>query len=62
MSNKYRTFQTYALWAIDMACIVISYVFTTWMRYNSNNDWGDKTLHYMVCVVFLLFCTKIWFK
>ncbi|MCR5556653.1 MAG: sugar transferase [Butyrivibrio sp.] len=57
MSNKYRTFQTYALWAIDMACIVISYVFTTWMRYNSNNDWGDKTLHYMVCVVFLLFCT-----
>ncbi|MBQ3798216.1 MAG: sugar transferase [Butyrivibrio sp.] len=57
MSNKYRTFQTYALWVIDMACIVISYVFTTWLRYNSNNDWGDKTLHYMVCVVFLLFCT-----
>ena len=57
MSNKYRTFQTYARWAIDMACIVISYVFTTWLRYNSNNDWGDKTLHYMVCVVFLLFCT-----
>ena len=39
-----------------MICILISYLIATWMRYNNRNDYGDKTLHYMVCVVFLLFC------
>ena len=56
MSNKYKTLQTYVLLGIDMACVVVSYVFFTWLRYNNNNDWGNKTLHYMVCVLFLLFC------
>ncbi len=57
MNKKYRTLQTYALWAIDMACILATYLFTTWLRFNTRRDWGDKTLHYMVCVVFLLVCT-----
>ena len=56
MNRKYKVLQTYALLAIDMLCIVFSYIFVSWIRYNGNNDWGDKTLHYMVCVVFLLFC------
>ncbi|WP_026488713.1 sugar transferase [Butyrivibrio sp. XBB1001] len=56
MSNKYKTLQTYVLLAIDMACIIVTYIFFSWLRFNNNNDWGDKTLHYMVCVVFLLFC------
>ncbi|RKM57863.1 sugar transferase [Butyrivibrio sp. CB08] len=56
MNQKYKTLQTYALWAIDMICIVISYLIATWLRYHDRNDYGDKTLHYMVCVVFLLFC------
>ncbi len=55
MNRKYKVLQTYALLAIDMVCLVISYVFFSWLRYNNNNDWGDKTLHYMVCVIFLLF-------
>ena len=56
MNQKYKTLQTYALWAIDMICILISYLIATWIRYSNRNDYGDKTLHYMVCVVFLLFC------
>lgn len=56
MNQKYKTLQTYALWAIDMICIVISYLVASWIRYNNRSDYGDKTLHYMVCVVFLLFC------
>ena len=44
------------LWLIDMACIVASYLISTYLRFNVKRDWGDKTLHYMVCVVFLLFC------
>ena len=39
-----------------MICILVSYLIATWMRYNTKRDYGDKTLHYMVCVVFLLFC------
>ncbi len=56
MNQKYKTLQTYVLWAIDMVCILASYLFATWLRYNTKRDWGDKTLHYMVCVVFLLVC------
>ena len=56
MNQKYKTLQTYTLWAIDMISIIISYLIATWIRYNNRNDYGDKTLHYMVCVVFLLFC------
>ena len=56
MNQKYKTLQTYALWAIDMVCILVTYLFATWLRYNTRRDWGDKTLHYMVCVVFLLVC------
>lgn len=61
MSNRYKTLQTYMIWFLDMLCIIVSYTFTTWLRYNSNNDWGDKTLHYMVCVIFLLFCVVYTF-
>lgn len=56
MNQKYKTLQTYALLVIDLACILVSYLIATWMRFNTRRDWGDKTLHYMVCVVFLLFC------
>ncbi len=56
MNQKYKTLQTYALWAIDMMCILATYLFATWLRYNTKRDWGDKTLHYMVCVVLLLVC------
>lgn len=54
MNTKYKTLQTYLLWLIDMACIVFSYVIATYMRYNLKDDYGDKTLHYLVCVVLLL--------
>ncbi len=68
MSNKNKTFQTYMLWLIDMACIIISYMFASWLRYddymrdsfwvkiNILGDYGDKAMHYMICIIFLLFC------
>ena len=49
------------LWFIDMVCIVASYLIATYLRFNVKRDWGDKTLHYMVCVVFLLFCAVYTF-
>lgn len=61
MSARYRTLQSYFLWAIDMACIVISYMIASFLRYNSKADYGDKTLHYLVCVVILLVGTVYTF-
>ncbi len=61
MNRKYKTLQTYALLLIDMLCILVSYLTVTWIRYNNRNDWGDKTLHYLVCVVLLLFCVVYTF-
>ncbi len=61
MNQKYKTLQTYMLWVIDMVCIVVTYLFATWLRYNTKRDYGDKTLHYMVCVIFLLFCVVYTF-
>jgi exopolysaccharide biosynthesis polyprenyl glycosylphosphotransferase len=61
MNRKYKTLQTYALLFIDMLSILVSYLTATWIRYNDRNDWGDKTLHYLVCVVLLLFCVVYTF-
>ncbi len=54
MNSKYRVLQTYTLWGLDMSCIVASFLIATWMRYSGKNDYGDKALHYLVCVLFLL--------
>lgn len=58
MSKKNNTLQTYVLWLIDMVCIILSYVLASWLRYKviGPNNIGDMTKHYLVCVVFLLFC------
>ena len=58
MSNKNKTFQTYMLWLIDMACIITSYILAICIKDIGN--WGvkieDRTKHNMICVVFLLVC------
>ena len=57
MNQKNRILQTYTVWFIDMICIAVSYYIATQIRFAVHNDYGNKTLHYMVLVVFLLFCT-----
>ena len=57
MNAKYRTLQVYILWLLDMACIIVSYMLASYIRYNSKADYGDKTLHYLVSVIFLLVAT-----
>jgi exopolysaccharide biosynthesis polyprenyl glycosylphosphotransferase len=57
MNPKNRILQTYGLWLIDSICIAVSYWIATNLRFAGNNDWGNKTLHYAVLVVFLLFYT-----
>ncbi len=57
MNPKNRILQTYGLWLIDIVCIAVSYWIATRLRFAGRNDWGSKTLHYAVLVVFLLFYT-----
>ena len=57
MNQRNRILQTYGVWLIDMVCIVISYIIATQIRFAVSRDFGNKTLHYMVMVVMLLFCT-----
>ncbi|RKM63404.1 sugar transferase [Butyrivibrio sp. XB500-5] len=60
MSNNNKTLQTYILWLIDMMCIIVSYVIATFIRFSGEKRIElldeDKMAHYMVCIVFLLFC------
>ena len=57
MNQKNRILQTYGVWVVDMVCIIVSYVIATQIRFAQSRDFGNKTLHYMVMVVMLLFCT-----
>ena len=57
MNQKNTIMRVYGLWLLDMICIILSYFIATQLRFAQHNDWGSKTLHYMVMVVFLLFCT-----
>ncbi len=57
MNQKNRVLQNYGLWLLDLICITFSYWLATNLRFAGNNDWGSKTLHYAVLVVFLLFYT-----
>ena len=61
MNTKYRTLQTYFLWLIDMVSIIVSYMIASFLRYNARWDYGDKTLHYLICVIFLLVGTVYTF-
>jgi exopolysaccharide biosynthesis polyprenyl glycosylphosphotransferase len=44
-----------------MVCILASYMLATYVRFGHRNDYGNVLLHYMVVVVFLLFCTAYSF-
>ena len=61
MNQKQKGIQTYGLWILDIICLVITYEIATLIRYSGNNDWGNKNLHYMVLVIFILFSTLYGF-
>ena len=57
MNQQTKIIQTYGLWFMDMLCIAAAYLIATHIRFAGKNDYGDRRLHFLVCVVFLLFCT-----
>ena len=57
MKQTIKIIQTYLIWLFDMVTISLSYQIATSIRFSERADWGDKTLHYMVLLLFLLFAT-----
>lgn len=57
MSQKNKIVEVYGLWFADLITIVGSFILATYLRFGNFRDMGDKTIHFQVCLLFLLFCT-----
>lgn len=57
MNQKNKVIERYGLWFAELVGISISFVFSTYIRFGNFRDMGDKEIHFLVCLVFLLFST-----
>lgn len=57
MNQKNKIVEVYGLWFADLITIVGSFILATYIRFGNFRDMGDKTIHFQVCLLFLLFCT-----
>lgn len=57
MNGKNRVIITYGLYLIDILCIAISFVISTYIRFGNFRDMGDKNSHFLVCLIFVLAAT-----
>ncbi len=61
MRGKNKYFLNYILWAVDMASIALSFLIATYFRYFNFRDMRDKSLHFYICLVFMLVGTVYTF-
>ena len=61
MNGKNKVIITYGLYFIDILCIVISFIGSTYIRFGNFRDMGDKNSHFLVCLVFVLVATVYTF-
>ncbi len=57
MSPQMRILRTYGLWMVDTAAIIIAYLIATILRYAGRDDYGDRRLHYLAGLLFVLLYT-----
>lgn len=57
MTQKNKIIERYGIWLADLLCIVIIFISSTYIRFGNFRDMGDKTVHFNVCIAFVLFCT-----
>ncbi|MDE6972713.1 MAG: sugar transferase [Lachnospiraceae bacterium] len=57
MNQKNKIMEVYGLWFADLVTIGVSFILSTYLRFGNFKDMGDKTIHFQVCLLFLLFCT-----
>ncbi len=56
MTRQNKVFVTYGLFFADLLSIVVSFIVSTYVRFGNFRDMEDKSIHFQVCPVFLLFC------
>lgn len=57
MKQKNKIIEIYGLWFADLICIIISFIIGTYIRFGNFKDMGDQSIHFLVCVCLMLFCT-----
>lgn len=57
MNGKNKVLITYGLYVLDIISITISFFLATYLRFGNMRDMRDKTSHFSVCLVFILFAT-----
>lgn len=57
MKQKNKIIEIYGLWFMDLVGIIISFMIATYIRFGNFRDMGDRSIHFLVCVFFILFCT-----
>ena len=61
MQGKDKYIIGYAVWGIDMAMIMVSFVIATYIRYFNFRDMRDKSMHFYIGVVLMLVGTVYHF-
>ena len=61
MSRKNRIMEVYGLWVADLLAIVLSFLLATYIRFGNFRDMGDQSVHFAVCLCFLMFSTVYTF-
>ncbi|MCR5595101.1 MAG: sugar transferase [Lachnospiraceae bacterium] len=57
MNQKNKIIERYGIWLVDLLCILIIFISSTYIRFGNFRDMGDKNSHFGVCIAFVLFCT-----
>lgn len=57
MKQKNKIIEVYGLWFADLLCILAAFILATYIRFGNFRDMGDQSIHFLVCVCLMLFCT-----
>ena len=57
MKQTNKIIEVYGLWFADLVCILTAFVIATYIRFGNFKDMGDQSIHFLVCICLLLFCT-----
>ncbi len=57
MKQKNKIIEVYGLWFADLVVILAAFVIATYIRFGNFKDMGDRSVHFLVCLCLMLFCT-----
>ena len=61
MERRNRIIAVYGVWFADLVCIVVAYALANYIRFGNFVDMEDKSVHILVCILFVLFSTMYGF-